>query len=287
MEEMEAEAQTWDVIPGFEDIAARGFNTKYGRVIEDVISSEDFTPLKLPKACWPAFKSLVRLAAMGQRQTQFSTGIVITGYGRENLYPKLIELCVDGGCMDRVRHFEMAKADIKDDPDGAIVAPFAQDDTVNSFARGIDEKFILFHAGLFTHFTDLLVTEVLKEHTTLSPDERVVATAIIQDRINDSFEDFQEEVRDFGNEEFEKPMLEALRTAPKDTLAELAESLVSITSLRQRVSGELETVGGPVDVALISKGEGFVWIKRKHYFNKELNPHYERNYFREVEHGGN
>lgn len=73
-----------------------------------------------------------------------------------------------------------------------------------------------------------------------------------------------------------------LRTAPKEVLAELAESLVSITSLRQRVSGDLETVGGPVDVALISKGEGFIWIKRKHYFDTELNPHYTTNYFRKV-----
>jgi len=52
--------------------------------------------------------------------------------------------------------------------------------------------------------------------------------------------------------------------------------------LRQRVSGDLETVGGPVDVALISKGEGFIWIKRKHYFDTELNPHYTTNYFRKV-----
>jgi hypothetical protein len=39
-----------------------------------------------------------------------------------------------------------------------------------------------------------------------------------------------------------------------------------------------ETVGGPIDVAVISKGDGFVWIKRKHYFERDLNPHFFRNH---------
>jgi len=61
---------------------------------------------------------------------------------------------------------------------------------------------------------------------------------------------------------------------PKQELANMAESLINLTSLKRRVSAERETVGGPVDVAVISKDEGFVWIKRKHYFSPELNPRY-------------
>jgi hypothetical protein len=285
LEEMEKEASAWSVIAGFDEITGRKFNTEYGAIIDDVLSGDEFIPLEMPKACRSLFKSVARLAAISERQTQFSTGIVIVGFGRENLYPKLIELTVDGGCLNHVRHFEIGKADIKDDPDGAIVLAFAQDDTVNSFTRGIDEKFTLFDTGLFTHFMELIVAEILKEHTTLTREERMVTERMVHRRMSEAFEDFQSEISDFATEEYEKPMLDVLRTAPKETLAELAESLVSITSLRQRVSGDLETVGGPVDVALISKGEGFIWIKRKHYFDKELNPHYVRNYFREVEHG--
>jgi len=52
----------------------------------------------------------------------------------------------------------------------------------------------------------------------------------------------------------------------------MAESLVNLTKFKRRVSKEQETVGGPIDVAVITKGDGFVWIKRKHYFQPELNP---------------
>jgi len=61
---------------------------------------------------------------------------------------------------------------------------------------------------------------------------------------------------------------------PKDELANMAESLVNITSFIRKVSMDVESVGGPIDVAVISKKDGFIWIKRKHYFDQKYNPHY-------------
>lgn len=62
---------------------------------------------------------------------------------------------------------------------------------------------------------------------------------------------------------------------------------MSLTSFKRRVTQDPETVGGPIDVAVISKGDGFVWINRKHYFNPALNHQFFANYFREgVEVGG-
>lgn len=58
---------------------------------------------------------------------------------------------------------------------------------------------------------------------------------------------------------------------PKQDLAEFAEALVNLSSLQRRVHSGFETVGGPIDVAVISKSEGLVWVKRKHYFPQELN----------------
>ncbi|TOO22610.1 hypothetical protein, partial [Vibrio parahaemolyticus] len=63
---------------------------------------------------------------------------------------------------------------------------------------------------------------------------------------------------------------------PKDELGYMAESLVNMTAFKRKVSHDSETVGGPIDVAIISKGDGFIWVKRKHYFCRELNEHYFR-----------
>lgn len=69
---------------------------------------------------------------------------------------------------------------------------------------------------------------------------------------------------------------------PKDELAHVAESLLALTSLHRRISRDMETVGGPIDVAVISKGDGFIWLKRKHYFKPELNPQFGLNYMRDA-----
>jgi hypothetical protein len=65
----------------------------------------------------------------------------------------------------------------------------------------------------------------------------------------------------------------------------MAEALVNLTAFKRRMTDELETVGGPVDVAVISKGDGLVWVKRKHYFKPELNQHFFANYYRGLNHG--
>lgn len=70
------------------------------------------------------------------------------------------------------------------------------------------------------------------------------------------------------------PIYEMIDLLPKEDLAEFAESIVNITYIKKLMSPHQETVGGPVDVAIISKGDGFIWIKRKHYFESDLNPTY-------------
>ena len=61
-------------------------------------------------------------------------------------------------------------------------------------------------------------------------------------------------------------------------MANLAESLVELTSLIRRMTPKEETVGGPVDVAIVSKGDGFIWLKRKHYFDLKLNANFLNTY---------
>ena len=76
------------------------------------------------------------------------------------------------------------------------------------------------------------------------------------------------------------PLLNTVINLDKEDMANMAESFIALTSLVRRMQPGEETVGGPVDVAVISKGDGFIWINRKHYFKPELNPQFFNNYFK-------
>lgn len=59
---------------------------------------------------------------------------------------------------------------------------------------------------------------------------------------------------------------------PVQDAIDLAEFLVTTTINYSKFALGPTTVGGPIDIAVITKHEGFKWVKRKHYYNNELNP---------------
>ncbi len=59
---------------------------------------------------------------------------------------------------------------------------------------------------------------------------------------------------------------------PFQDAIDLAEFLVELTIKFSRFAPGAQTVGGPIEIAAVSKHEGFKWIKRKHYYRSELNP---------------
>jgi len=75
-------------------------------------------------------------------------------------------------------------------------------------------------------------------------------------------------------------IMTAVSALPKSELAVMAETLVNLTSFKRKFSIDMETVGGPIDVAVLSKGDGFVWVKRKQYFDSALNYQYMTNHLR-------
>lgn len=77
-----------------------------------------------------------------------------------------------------------------------------------------------------------------------------------------------------------KPFVNSVIPLDREDLAEFAESLIKLTSIKRKISLDQSTVGGPIDVMVISKGEGIIWMKRKHYFDPKLNHSFFDNYFK-------
>jgi len=59
---------------------------------------------------------------------------------------------------------------------------------------------------------------------------------------------------------------------PIQDAIDLAEYLVHATAMYTRFKRGAPTVGGPIEIAAITKHEGFKWVRRKHYFTDALNP---------------
>lgn len=202
------------------------------------------------------------------------SGLVIAGYGEDELFPSFISHTVRGVLRDRQIQITSEQVQQVGLENGSIIRPFAQDDMVHGFLRGVNpnlrNKLGPWFEGLLTKFSTHLVGVV----PGLDPQQKNDLQNQANATIASLSVEFQKELEECSWREHINPVINAVAILPKDQLAVMAETLVALTSFKRRMSSNLETVGGAIDVAVISKGDGFVWIKRKHYFDMQLNPRY-------------
>lgn len=208
-----------------------------------------------------------------------TSGVVVAGYGASDVFPRLRHLEIHGILGGHLLYDHRLNVDIST-RDSARVVPFAQQQMVYRFMEGIDPDYRDFIEDEFAEVWAKSLRAVLHGITELTREQREHYSTVAASQAEAELRRYLARLREYGRTHFADPVMDMVSSLPKDELGDLAESLVNLTSLRHRLSSELETVGGPVDVAVISKGDGLVWIKRKHYFRGELNPQFLARYAR-------
>jgi hypothetical protein len=211
------------------------------------------------------------------------TGVVIAGFGKKNIFPSLQCFLIDGVVNDILKYKELGYSEITFQ-NNAQISPFAQREMVHTFMEGVEDRYQQAIeedlSQLLEKYSDIIVDNIEK----LNDSEKVNLREKLRKINNDMLDQYEKRLETYRSINYINPVMKVVAILPKDELAAMAESLVNLTSFKRKVSIEAETVGGPIDVAVISKGDGFIWIKRKHYFKPELNPQFFENYNKEVEH---
>lgn len=223
------------------------------------------------------FSRLVTQRMLKDIQRLTATGLIICGFGGKDLFPSLCAVEIDGHVAQKLRYRQSHNVTIERAGDTGAAISFAQTDVVDRLLRGADNRFIdgtrefieeNVSQSLAVNFTRLNL-KIVKGDGQEIPVEELgghLGTLIAQQ--------FEAKFVSKLTKKFERKFKETIALMPKQDLIELAEALVSITAIERKASDDAGTVGGPIDVALITRAEGFVWIKRKHHFNAELNPRY-------------
>ncbi|MBR4837730.1 MAG: hypothetical protein IK004_04750 [Bacteroidales bacterium] len=217
---------------------------------------------------------LVNLLTKGILPTGLS-GLVFTGYGEEEIYPSVFSCevgCIIDGVL-AIRHQIPAKISNAND---ASICPFAQTDVMHTILSGISPQVQSIYANSLAttirSFTQKLATAIM-------PNNSILAKQIQGISIEPFIQTFMNLSQQAQFVQYTSPFVKSVASLEKEDLSDFAESLITLTSLKRKVSPDQETVGGPVDVMVISKGDGLIWMKRKHYFEAGKNHHFFSNYF--------
>ncbi len=236
--------------------------------------AEVFETLPLSETSVHQLKSIAALffvkfgEALDPLSQDFS-GVVVAGFGEKDLFPSLVAYWIEGRLNKRVKYTEKRRVQITF-KNGAEIVPFAQHEMVDIFLSGMDPAFeealLKSIAATLYEYPEGMINSIEE----LSDEKKSDYKTVYQMNTDEIMKNLREELHYYRMSNF-SPILNVVASLPKSELAAMAESLVNITSLKRRVSLQAETVGGPVDVAIISKNDGFVWIKRKQYFPADLN----------------
>ncbi|MBP8953621.1 MAG: hypothetical protein KBI47_14600 [Armatimonadetes bacterium] len=210
-----------------------------------------------------------------------ASGVVIVGYGEAQVFPSLREYAFLGVVGGHLSFDQMRAIDIGADTHASIL-PFAQGRNMMArFMEGVDPDYQRLIENTLGNVFDKALDQTIDAIDELDAARKECYKRQAKLAGEQALSNYVGGLAESRQVYFVGPVMDVVASLPKDELAEMAESLVNLTSLKMRMSNDKETVGGPIDVAIISKGDGLVWTKRKHYFRPELNPHFFANYHRE------
>lgn len=255
------------------DLTLDDFTHRYNDVFDVTINST-YEGLPLEDDDRARLKVLAALSLMKSYYSPLQTGFVFAGFGADELFPSLQSFSFDGMIMGRLKRMQRELVRIDANYVRAKIVPFAQHEMVDRFLVGIDERHertIIDNVRLNLETVGDSIVQSLRgirrsTRDRLRANLRTATDAVLDDLRDKTIRQLKEE----STAESE----DAVMFMAKPDLGNLAEALVNITSVKRRASLETESVGGPIDVAVISKDDGFIWVKRKHYFDADLNPRF-------------
>lgn len=268
------------------------FKQMLGTLIEDIAGQVSH---KLSAELLDLGLSLADVRSMATRalyeKTGLESGIVIAGYGNTDIFPSVYAFSPLTIADSAVLYQEAHDPVVMDRRSSmGVIQPYAQRDVVDSFLYGVDTD--RFFDGLACSLDpqvnprsvsfDGATIAALSTLSSVAHD--IIGENLSGSAASEATQKIEEAVHALGGmfgirceqarEAYYEPIGRAVNFLTKEGLAELAESLVSITSLKRRFTMASESVGGAIDVAVITRSDGFVWIKRKLYFDEALNPHF-------------
>lgn len=246
------------------------YDEKMTRATTDVFETLPLDETSLVQLKSIAVLFFVKSAGALDPLSQDYSGVVIAGFGEKDIFPSLVAFWIEGRLNKKLKYAEKNNVRITF-KNGAEIVPFAQHETVDIFLSGMDSAFeealLKSISATLYEYPEAMIDSIEE----LSDEQKSNYKSVYQVNTDEILKNLREELNNYRMSNF-APILNVVAALPKSELAAMAESLVNITSLKRRVSMQAETVGGPVDVAIISKKDGFVWIKKKQYYSAVLNP---------------
>lgn len=263
--------------PQFEGYPIEEFRKHISEMLDKFLTKKELSdesfwyesfPRELLDAIRPYFEEALYAVLTSRNESGPSAELIFSGFGADQEYPSVVPATVCEGFDFRV-NYNIRPEDIVciSDKRPVAICPFAQKDVIRSIIRGI-------HTYWSEDVCDGLRQMIQPYNTTIfNPfmDEEM-PEGFMEKLMEVEFQDLQDKftkeglrMLDSTQREWEK----ALKNYDLEEMAALADSLIDLTGFHRILTFSQEGVGGTVDLAVISKADGFTWLRRKNWYHKD------------------
>lgn len=244
-------------IPGWEDVDGAALLAARAGAVEEasqaVFSDVETTPDDDAMLAEIAAE-LVRVREPWSSDAQ----LVLVGFGEDELFPAQLPITFQGVLDGRLR--AVADDYVTVSEDGPLIAPFAQTEAVDTFLQAYHDTYREVAHGCLD---DALRASSDTQTAAAGAEGNSEVDADLEERVEVAHRNLEENWARVCRDEFVGPMMRTVGGLPPAEIARMAEALVGLQMLRQLTQAETETVGGPIDVALITRANGFRWLRHK------------------------
>jgi len=240
----------------------RKIATDYAAQIDELIAY-GFAPFGLSKQAIQRLREIGVYCGVKDLFLEDVAGLVFAGFGSDDRYPSVVTCFVSavvGGIVKRAE----ATVDAIDGEVRSKIRVFADSEVTNAFIRGIDFNLERRIYGGFRMMMHGLVDQVVGAFGGADAAQRdSVRERFQRDFVPRYFAAFHHMIAEYQQQAFINPILRVMEIAGRDELAATARDLVTLNIFKKRIMAQKETVGGAVDVAVISRDGGFLWTSKK------------------------
>jgi hypothetical protein len=235
---------------------------EYGDVIDELVSY-GFSPFALSKDAVQKLRDIGVFCVVKDLFLEDVTGLVFSGFGGDDRYPVVVTYLLSaivGGIVKRAQ----ASVDVIDTEIRSKIRMFADSEVTHAFIRGIDYGLERRVYGAMRMMLHSVVDQVVGAFPQADAEQREDIRRRFQGELVPQYLDaFRGMIGDYQQQAYINPVLRVLEIAARNELAETAKELVSLNVFKKRIMAQKQTVGGAIDVAVISREGGFQWFTKQ------------------------
>ena len=243
---------------GMAEQVKRRYRGEIDQLIESLAASlrQDYSGLAISDATRERLRDIAVFAVTKDAFFEHYTGVVFAGFGARDKFPAMRSYLSSSVILGILKRKQDRAADMTSDA-GPVVQPYAQDRMIRTFLTGMDQYLRMFMYGETLKLSMNLVTDVIGRAPGMNEAQR---QALFQDysenNMGFALREFFKSIDSYQYAVHTRPIYRAIGSLPKRELGETAASLIKLNSFQQKVMHSIETVGGPIDVAVITRNGG-------------------------------